>query len=45
MCFFDGSSYSTFEAFFNEEDFKKVIDTFKALADNYANLIDEKIEW
>lgn len=45
MCFFDGSSYSTFEAFFNEEDFKKVIDTFKALANNYANLIDEKIEW
>lgn len=45
ICFFDGSSYSTFEAFFNEKDFKKVIDTFKALAENYANLVDEKIDW
>ncbi len=41
----DGSSYSTFEAFFNEVDFKKTIDTFKSLADKYADLIDERIYW
>lgn len=40
ICFFDGSSYSTFEAFFNEKDFKKVVDTFKTLTDKYADLID-----
>ncbi len=43
--FFDGSSYSTFEAFFNEKDFKKTIDTFKALANKYADLVDERIDW
>ena len=43
--FFDGSQYSTFEAFFNETDFKKVIDTFKTLSNKYANLVDEKIDW
>ncbi len=45
ICFYDGSSYSTFEAFFNEKDFKKVIDTFKALVDNYADLIGERVDW
>lgn len=43
--FNDGSSYSTFEAFFNETDFKKVIDAFKALSDKYADLIDEHVDW
>ena len=38
--FFDGSSYSTFEAFFNQRDFKITIDTFKDLADKYAKLVD-----
>ena len=36
--FHDGSSYSTFEAFFNEKDFKKTIDAFKDLASKYADL-------
>ncbi|MBQ6210242.1 MAG: hypothetical protein IJK42_10810 [Prevotella sp.] len=43
--FYDGTSYSTFEAFFNEKDFKKTIDSFKKLANKYANLIDEEIDW
>lgn len=38
--FYDGTSYSTFEAFFNERDFKKTIDTFEKLIDNYAELAD-----
>lgn len=38
--FFDGSSYSTFEAFFNDTDFKSVIDTFEDLADEYADLFN-----
>ena len=37
--FYDGSSYSTFEAFFNDKDFKNVIDAFKKLANNYASLV------
>ncbi|MDY3848067.1 MAG: hypothetical protein SOZ58_07080 [Prevotella sp.] len=41
----DNTSYSTFEAFFNDEDFKSVIDTFKGLADKYAALIKESIDW
>ena len=43
--FYDGSSYSTFKAFFNEKEFKKVIDTFKSLANKYADLVDERIDW
>ena len=43
--FYDGTSYSTFEAFFNKKDFKKTIDTFKALADKYADLLEERIYW
>ena len=45
LYFYDGSSYSTFEAFFNDKDFKGVIDTFKGLADKYAALINERIDW
>lgn len=40
MKFQDGSSYSTFEAFFNETDFKSVIDLFIDLTDQYADLLD-----
>lgn len=43
--FYDGSSYSTFEAFFNDKDFKITIDTFKKLANKYADLVDEHIDW
>ena len=45
ICFYDGSSYSTFEAFFNDRDFKKTIDAFKTLANKYAALVDEHIDW
>lgn len=38
--FFDGSSYSTVEVFFNEKDFKKTCDMFEKLLDNYSNLLD-----
>lgn len=38
--FYDGSSYCTFDAFFNDKDFKSVIDAFEKLADNYASLIN-----
>lgn len=45
MTFSDESSYSTFEAFFNEKDFKNTIDSFKRLANKYANIIGERIDW
>lgn len=45
IVFFDGSSYSTFSAFFNESDFKTVINSFKKLANRYAELVDEEIDW
>ncbi|MBQ7691844.1 MAG: hypothetical protein IJT30_11740 [Muribaculaceae bacterium] len=45
IVFFDGSSYSTVEAFFNETSFKRTIDTFKRLSNSYAALIDEHINW
>lgn len=45
LYFYDGSSYSTFKAFFNEKDFKNVIDSFKALVNNYAGLIDKRVDW
>jgi hypothetical protein len=38
--FFDGSTYSTFEAFFNDTDFKALIDLFEDLVDDYDKLID-----
>lgn len=37
--FYDGSSYS-FDVFFNEKDFKKVINTYKRLGENYEDLIE-----
>ena len=43
--FYDGSSYSTFDAFFNDKDFKSVIDAFEKLADNYASLINLSIDF
>jgi hypothetical protein len=45
ICFYDGSSYSTLKAFFNEKEFKKVIDTFKTLTNDYANLVDKRLGW
>lgn len=45
LFFFDGSSYSSFEAFFYEKDFENTIDTFKELIDDFADLFDEKIDW
>lgn len=43
--FFDGTSYSTFKAFINENDFARSFDTFKRLVNKYADLIDERIKW
>lgn len=43
--FFDGSSYSTFQAFFNDKDFRKTIDAFKTLSQKYADLLDKRINW
>lgn len=40
MIFSDGTSYSTFEAFFNKKDFKVTIDTFKSLVENYIDLVE-----
>lgn len=39
--FDDGSSYDSFEAFFNDKDFASAIRAFKRLANQYADLIDE----
>lgn len=41
LTFYDGSSYSTFEAFFNEDSFKQAIDTFDNLTGRYADLVEE----
>jgi len=38
LTFFDGSSYSTFGAFFSETDFKKTTDVFEDLLDKYIDL-------
>lgn len=45
IVFYNGSSYSTFEAFFNDSDFKNTINTFKRLANRYAALVNEHINW
>lgn len=45
LYFFDGSSYSTFEAFFREKDFENTIDTFEELIHDFAELFDEDFEW
>jgi hypothetical protein len=45
IIFGDNSSYSTFEAFFNDTDFRRTIDAFKSLANAYADIIDEQIYW
>ena len=39
--FYDGSSYSSLEAFFNEYDFDDVIDAFKELIEDYEDMIEE----
>ena len=41
MVFFDGSSYSTFKAFFNSDDFESVINQFEDLLDDYKDLVDK----
>lgn len=38
--FFDGSSYTTFDVFFNEVDFKNTFDDFNSLVDRYQQLFD-----
>ena len=45
LVFYDGSSYSTFEAFFNDRDFKTTIEAFKTFANKYADLVGEHIYW
>lgn len=35
----DGSSYSIFEDFFNEEDFKEVIDKFEQLIEDFSEML------
>ena len=38
--FYDGTSYSTMSAFFDEDDFKKLVDTFEDLVDAYDAMIE-----
>lgn len=40
----DGSQASTFEDYFDERDFKKLINTFQALMDNYEEMVDPEPE-
>jgi hypothetical protein len=40
ICFFDGSSYSSFEAFFNESDFRNIIDQFEKLFEEYTDIVE-----
>ena len=39
--FYDGSSYSSLETFFNEYDFDNVIDAFEELIEDYEDMIEE----
>lgn len=39
LVFFDGSSNSMFDVFFNDTDFKQTINAFEDLIDRYENLI------
>ena len=38
ICFEDGTSYSTFSAFFNQKDFRSLINQFEKLADEFSDL-------
>lgn len=40
MCFYDGSSYSTFEAFFNDSEFKTVMEKFEKLISKYEKMLE-----
>ena len=40
LTFYDGSSYSNLGAFFNEDDFRSVIDAFQRLAEEFRSLVD-----
>lgn len=42
--FSDGTTYSTFEAFFNDSDFKKLVNTFENLFDDFDLLIGDFFE-
>lgn len=45
ICFYDGSSYSTIEAFFNNRDFRQTVDSFKSFVNQYAYLLGSHIYW
>ena len=45
MLFYDGSSYSTLSAFFNENDFNQSVNTFKSLVQSFADLVGERVRW
>ena len=45
ICFYDGSSYSYFRAFFSEDNFGNTFNAFKALANQYATLVGTSIDW
>lgn len=38
ICFKDGSKYSTFEVFFDEDDFKSIIKSFERLVEDFEDL-------
>ena len=40
----DGSQASTFEDYFDEREFKKLINTFQALMDDYEEMVDPEPE-
>lgn len=39
--FYDGSSYCSLEAFFYDADFKKVLDTFEQIIEDYSNKFND----
>lgn len=41
ICFEDGTSYSTFATFFDEDDFKSLINTFEKLVKDFEKLAEE----
>lgn len=41
LCFYDGSSYTSFEVFFNMDDFEKVVDRYEDLMQDYETMIEE----
>lgn len=41
IVFSDGTNYSTFTSFFNEDDFRSAINTFEDLLDDYERMIED----